>query len=112
MAKALDALYATFNTKYFGGKLPPTSVKWSKLLPRGQFAEYRFLFLRDKGKRVRVYGAIILATWMKPWRGIMEMTLLHEMLHVKLGDQKEEHSKEFYRGMRGLARKGAFDELW
>lgn len=117
MAKLLESAYRRYNKRYFGGRLPAVSVRWSeKIQPahreRARKA-YGWFTATDEG------GEILISSTLKPFFELWRMTLLHEMCHVALREHPEEiaatsekHSKPWFREMRRVAAAGAFDDLW
>jgi hypothetical protein len=118
MAATLEKAYKAYNKRYFRGRLPNVEVRWSRILGRGWYGESVWLPLTECGKKKFTFGLIRLADWMKPHWEVWNLTLLHEMVHIKLRKRcleakvgPQHHSKKWHDEMRGLAERGAFDEL-
>ena len=100
MASRLERSYRYYNRRYFGNLLPnPPEVRvhWARLQSElGYQLEDEIVLNR----RYRHCNAL--------WR----MTLLHEMVHLKLPPRAPDHGRRFQREMLRLARAGAFRYLW
>jgi hypothetical protein len=116
----LTQYYTAFNADYFQTKLPAIWVCFSKRISRGSCALTEFA----KGTN-RPIGIRVNALYQKlGFARDIKVTLLHEMLHVKLGmgaDPKrhscdrnspiEKKSHRWRKEVRKLAALGAFDYL-
>jgi hypothetical protein len=104
MARELEEAYADYNARFFGGLLPEIPVKWGKTLSR-HAAE--FVTYEDRSL------AIIINPRLKPFGCYTHLTLLHEMVHAELRNERGDlHGPKFQRRMKRLARMGAFNGLW
>jgi len=117
MAATLESAYKAYNKMYFGGRLPNIEVRWSKHLPRSCYGDFTWLPPLRIGGKVYRFGLVQLALWTKQHEEIWRMNLLHEMVHVKLRRRSlnslpDYHSERWYKEMRRLAERGAFDKLW
>ena len=107
-AMRLDPLpqkvYAEYNARYFGGRLPTVPVVWSRKYT--QDCEGCFI---DKP-----YPVIYLNPKFKKWERVWEMVLLHEQVHVEQmdGSRLKDHGRKFQNRMKKLARQNAFQDLW
>jgi hypothetical protein len=114
--KFLQNLYHYYNEKYFSNSLPLCPVRWTKK----KEADYGWLdFNVDRdGKAVNLKIFIRQEFRKGGWLMIAAQTLLHEMIHVELRDDKESrtrsadyHGPKFKKRMRQLLRGGAFDNI-
>jgi hypothetical protein len=60
----------------------------------------------EEGFQIRINPSI------SGWAEIWKLTLLHEMVHVKLWPRHKKHTKKFHSEMLRLAQLGAFNSLW
>jgi len=104
--------YREFNRQYFAAKLPEANVvvQWDAAVELGGNVALTWITnYEGEGEKI----AISISTRMQGCEPCASMTLLHEMVHVKLrkrdGDQ---HGKAFQREMRRLVRLKAFDRRW
>lgn len=97
-------VYDDYNRLYFGGKLPPVPVKWS----RKHTQDCRGLCVYQPKL------AIYLNPRFKKWERIWAMTLIHEMVHVEQRHdvRAKDHGRKFQNRMKALVRQGAFQDLW
>lgn len=112
-------LYAAYNKRYFGGNLPPVDIEMIDTRDKDYFGQcsesgqpkYR---TAKRMPRQPARFKIHLAKWTKKSPKILAMTLLHEMVHVKLWDIPGivDHGHRFDKEMKRLARAGAFNGLW
>lgn len=98
----LARMYAEFNKKYFGNKLPKDMA-------------VRFEYLHGKWGRTRIYANsrplfIEISRELCGSMCFAAMTLLHEMVHVKFPHL--DHGPKFHKEMKRLARIGAFNNWW
>jgi hypothetical protein len=100
----LERLYRYYNRKYFGGKLPVVKVKFTDLIDK-------YGAVGNTHYEARVPEMILIDKTLRRWNITARLTLLHEMVHVKL-PYKIVHGKMFEKEMRRLARLGAFTGLW
>ena len=110
--RSLFCAYREFNRQYFAGKLPEANVvvQWDAAVELGGNVALTWITnYEGEGEKI----AISISTRMQGCEPCASMTLLHEMVHVKLrkhdGDQ---HGKAFQREMRRLLRLKAFDKRW
>ncbi len=111
MAKDLERAFDRLNKKYFNNELPPVPVKWSE-----QIGSALGWYVPPKDDD---HGSILLQAKTKPFTCLWEMTLIHEMSHLKHRENPEEirstphrHSKVWKKEMRRIAAAGGFDKLW
>ncbi len=96
----LERLFADYNARYFGGKLPrKTVIRWSsKVASECHEGEYRSLEIR-------------LRPGLKRDKEQLTQTLLHEMVHLQEDVEHPltwtDHGTWFKRRMRQLERQGA-----
>lgn len=100
--KQLAAWYATYNERYFSGRLPKnTVVRWNFLEDKyGETeppADGRFVILLDISRNRESIMARI--------------TLLHEMCHVATYDKGFDHGLAWRAEIHRLMMEGAFDDL-
>lgn len=98
----LARMYAEFNRKYFGNRLPKDMA-------------VRYADLEGKWGRTNIYHDIrplfIEISWqLRRTQCFSAMTLLHEMVHVKY--PRLNHGPKFHREMKRLAKIGAFNNWW
>ena len=101
----LEKDYEVFNQDYFLGQLPPANVEWANLTDQHDMG---MTWVDQAGARqIRVDKST------NPVLKQAEMTLLHEMCHVKT-DAKEldSHGLKWQACMVDLADHGAFHDLW
>src|SRR6478735_752783 len=86
-SKLLTRLYKYYNEKYFDSKLPPVPVHWTKK----KDADYGWLdFNVDNNENAINLKIFIRYEFAKGgWLMIAAQTLLHEMIHVELRNEKE-----------------------
>jgi hypothetical protein len=100
--RRLRRWYRTYNRRYFNGELPPNIP-----LKLVEDRDHRGYVLGEKRESCTI--AINEAYY---WdTGIGRMTLLHEMVHVKLCPYPN-HGPRFQEEMQRLAASGAFRRLW
>lgn len=112
-------LYATYNTRYFGGKLPVVDIEMIDLKSHDYYGKCsepgqpKYRTRRPKEPRPARFK-IQISKWTKKNPKILAMTLLHEMVHVKLWDVPgiTDHGRRFDKEMTRLAVAGAFNGLW
>jgi len=94
----LSRRFSSLNRRFFGGKLPrDTIVVWMRN--------------RDlMGACILAPATVSVHQGLRNWPKAAEMTLLHEMCHLALGNYG--HGPTFQREMRRLALAGAFDRIW
>ena len=98
----LKRRYLRLNWLYFGNRLPlDTQVKWHRM--RGDDSDSAAFVEFDDPPTICVSKEL------RAWPRIAEFSLLHEMVHL---DSGAEHGARWQRGMRRLARVGAFAKLW
>lgn len=115
----LKSRFLLFNKRYFGDRLPKDVIVhwWAQeglylgdchvcgVNPCGRIGE------RCAGHEIRISDHI----QGRRFSSIAEITLLHEMVHMKaaLGDYRfAGHGPTFHREMKRLAALGAFSKLW
>ena len=102
-------LFHELDKKYFGGRLRNIEVYHGQLAPRHKH-EFRYAVTG-----ISVCGRPMYIVLNEKLRAIgqdvSEMTLLHEMIHVKYPKDKDNHGKVFKKERRRLILAGAFDEL-
>lgn len=109
-------LYAFYNRKYFGHRLPRQMMFigfHGKQLPRGELGNYvnehgRAEFRTKSGKRDVYPGPLIMLRTDEPFM-IVKHTLLHEMVHAS---GVMNHGPRFQKEMLRLANEGAFNGIW
>lgn len=110
----LEEWFDTYNHRYFGGRLKECHVYWSRMRPLGFFGSYREFGVRREDYDGPYYIKVNLK--LKWASALWHMTLLHEMVHLKLvGKDRsalDKHSRMFNREMKKLAARGAFVGLW
>lgn len=104
-----EKVYDRFNRKYFAGRLPRVPVRFSlRSFPR-------YHPLRDEAyaqcKRGKPMAVFINPRFLGLGIPGFYRALLHEMVHIKLGE-KAQHGPRFQKEMRRLAALGAFDGYW
>jgi len=100
----LKEFYARYNLKYFRGFLPAnTLVVW------GEPGESKMAITRKDE-----YGRyeIILSRHFNVADSTTDLTLLHEMVHVRSWEKTLEHGPAFQKEMHRLADEGAMEDLW
>lgn len=80
--RCLKLMYGGLNTKYFGGELPDARIHWE---PISAYADCDFI---DGCFVIRINPAI------SSWVAFVKLTLLHEMVHVKLWPSRR-HTARF-----------------
>jgi hypothetical protein len=113
----LQKYFQIYNKKYFGGALPPVTLRWADMKHFGHyFAREHEMFdiFTNEVVSVRTEHVIELGKWSTNNRSVWRMTLLHEMCHLKLRDKKRaaSHGRLFNQEMKRLAASGAFHGLW
>lgn len=93
--------YQKYNRLYFGGKLHAVSI-WYEVPSSGGFADCQ---LKEDGWQVRINPALA------GWPQLAKLTLLHELVHIRLHPYKK-HGKKFNAEMLRLAQCGALNDLW
>lgn len=103
----LKRIFNEYNRKWFGGKLPgSTVVRWAR--------SKKDLKFECESKTVLACAdneTIVMSPWMKGSTNLCRFTMLHEMVHVKLPPIAG-HGPRFQKEMHRLARAGAFAKLW
>ena len=104
IAAELKNLYDTLNNKYFAGALPSNTVTVF-------FDHHLYPHL---GHAMAHAGRDHFGAWiigiddrLRDFENVVEILLLHEMIHVELGT--EEHGSSFQARFRALVEAGAFD---
>lgn len=121
----IQQAFHTYNARYFRGSLPDCKIVWADL---DYFGDYNISFKakypthRRAQQAVRsgevyapgnVVHTIRLGKWTRKQRRQWALTLLHEMVHLKLfKDKGRHHGHKFQREMKRLANMGAFNGLW
>ncbi len=102
-APNLRRMFAVFNRRWWGGKLPGRRVRlvWAAIPKRKAVAYTRFY--ADGGM------TIFMSTVIKDWPSIWKGTLLHEMAHVATEDEPAQHGKQWRAEILRLRKAGAFD---
>lgn len=110
----LEQRFCEFNHRYFGGRLGECRVVWAKMPHLGHFASYRHPGI--KAEKYKGPFLIRISSRIKWSTSLWQLTLLHEMVHLKLygkdKSRKDVHSRMFNREMKKLAARGAFVGLW
>ena len=90
----LALLFADFNGRYFGGRLPPYRVRLEQSIPGAR---------SSVSGRVDSAGRVI---WLRATDDVraLESALLHEMVHMVVG---EEHGRPFFDEVKRLHQAGA-----
>jgi hypothetical protein len=109
--------YAKYNKMYFGNTLPYATVQFVSILDdRGNHADSMADIRRDAS----IYHIRIDKAW-NPILKTADISLLHEMCHVKLDangevpltvSDEEAHGEKFQGCMKDLAANGAMHDLW
>lgn len=110
----LQGLYNYLNKTWFDFQLPYVRCgyyNYSRKAIKKDGKEY--------GSTIRLFGArfphyILLNPELREWNNTIEMTLLHEMTHVKMyvtHGEAHGHGPAFKKEFKTLIRRGAFDEL-
>lgn len=117
----LQKRYTHYNKKYFNGRLPPVNkidIEWSERMPMGTIGLAHphgvLPCPKDWGPENCSGCWLRIDPALKLHDCFAEMTLLHEMAHIKavLGDRGlAGHGPVWQKEMMRLARAGAF-ELW
>ncbi len=93
--------YKYYNRKFFGGVLPPATVKFRRMPKR--HCSLGVTYKEDREININ---------WeLRNWMTIAHSTLLHEMVHMFL-PARYTHGPIFQRAMLHLATQGAFEKLW
>jgi len=108
---ALQAFYQEYNQDYFGNALPQDTI-----ITVGSLGDNMGMTVLDSRNRWH----ITIDKYSNPIEKQAEMTLAHEMCHVKLkGTQSlttdgvlDDHGEAFQSCMLNLAKRGAFKDLW
>jgi hypothetical protein len=108
--KTLRNWFLTYNRRYFNGRLPEDTVlEWSSKMVSGTI------------ERAHIHGAtqctvkgcdrsfIRMHPKIRNMECVVLLTLLHAMVHL---DGHISHGPKFQRGMKRLADRGAFRDLW
>lgn len=96
--------YDWANQKYFKYQLPHVAVGFYK---ERNMDYYGCSFTPIKAKFVHT---VVLNPYFKDWSKVNRITLLHEMVHVKLNG-RHGHGPKFKKELRRLILAGAFDDL-
>jgi hypothetical protein len=125
---SLKHYYHEFNSRYFRGRLPKDCrVIWADInhqkcpeamgvfkpgitvlarrVRRAKKGEYRTLY--SKKDLIAIDRELF-----KVGNKIVFMTLIHEMVHLKLKDVTAGHGPLFQKEMKKLAARGAFNNFW
>ena len=111
----LKRKFLAFNARYFAGKLPlNTIVCYKRTLAAGKKG-YRRLALGsceiETGRAAGTIPTVIaIEPKLKKWETLVDMTLLHECVHLMGVDNHSKH--DFDRKMLRLAKAGAFHGRW
>lgn len=118
----LREAYYLFNSRYFRSKLTYDVVlQWRDIDHLAEYLpSYSLLATRTKGDNKGTYRkvggrkeTIYISKKTKDSSKIWMMSLLHEMVHLKLKNAKGSyHGHAFQREMKRLANAGAFNGLW
>lgn len=104
---ALQLFYNQMNEAYFDFKLPFVCVGYTT----DSQEKKRY------GSTVTLLGAaypfyIQINKKISPWYEVVRLTILHEMIHVKLtGERGDRHGKAFQKERARLGRLGAFNQF-
>lgn len=98
--------YNRYNRKYFRGRLPKLMVHFTKM-PKYYLGLSTYVGRPSGGS----WAEIEISKVLKCWPKLTRCVLLHEMVHVSL-PQQVIHGSKFEKGMRKLAKAGAFTGLW
>lgn len=97
----LDRYFHRYNEKYFDGDLPQPIIRFAELKHFGHYYQ-------DNGQHI-----VELAEWTRKNNTLWRMTLLHELVHLKLHNRRcKVHGRVFHNEMKRLANQGAFIGLW
>lgn len=125
---SLKYYYNLFNSRYFRGRLPKDcQVFWGDMYRQGcpealgvYKPGYQILAQRVRGYHKGKYRVLsnrkdsiaIDRRLFFVGNKVTLMTLLHEMVHLKLKDTHAGHGHAFQREMKRLAKVGAFNSWW
>ena len=115
-------LFKKYNRKYFGNSLKTPVIYFSDLRKRrvpllGETDKTRIIVYRVSADRkwteISRRPRIVIDNDLKSpsWGAVLRMTLLHEIVHLKLPCGVG-HGPRFHKEMRRLARIGAFEGSW
>lgn len=111
---ALDAMYLDVSSSYFGGRLPPTPVRWEPRLAEVGALAARSFTLEGMFGHVGRQAVILLNPALQSNKGALERALCHEIVHAylySLGDSSPRHGPVFKGHLRRLADAGAFEGI-
>lgn len=112
----LHKYFRLYNAKYFGGVLTEPVLQWAKLKHYGHFFGREintYNVVTDELDATRLELVIELAEWTRGMNNVWRLTLLHEMVHLKLHNKRcKTHGKLFNDEMKRLANVGAMNGLW
>lgn len=113
-----EALYATFNNMYFDGSLP------KNVAVVDHTTDQSFAGQPLEGETDHTLGTHWYKIYISPQYNTLadqeELSLFHEMCHVSIWEQRENEGKNYvddhgpaWQGcMLGLAKRGAFHDIW
>lgn len=114
--RELRRVYRVYNRRYFRGKLPKNfPVRFAAARHFSHRGIYGHLvYPIDVRKQLRPQsGAIFVREGLREFPAVVAMTLLHEMVHLKLAGRRcQDHGRLFTREMKRLAARGAFSAWW
>jgi hypothetical protein len=100
--RCLRRAYDYYNRRYFKNKLPHNA---------------ELIFTEHVGSAIGMTmlgfdpPVIMIAERIRQFGSTVDLTLLHEMAHIKLG-KRVNHGKKFQKEMLRLANAGAMEDLW
>lgn len=97
----LKRWYLRYNRLYFAAQLPTDAQIWWEV-PRGAYADCDLV---QGVWRIRINPSLA------GWPQLAKLTLLHELVHLKLHPYQR-HGRKFNSEMLRLAEAGALDDLW
>jgi hypothetical protein len=109
----LQGWFEYYNVQYFSSKLPDgvrVEVFFAGAGADGN-RNMGITFACDSKARICIF---VDPEFNPEWRG-RKFTLLHEMVHLKLGykdKESREHGPKFQHEMHRLADEGAFEDIW
>ena len=117
MASPLKRLYARYNRRYFGNKLPHDMKvigfygTQMPIMRAGCYIDGDHHITQKIGRKVvkRIKGPIIMVRVGGRYDFDIALVLLHEMAHVS---SSFKHGKRFQKEMLRLAKAGAFKGIW
>lgn len=107
--KRLQKLYVKYNKLYFDNSLPSdVQVGWVAYPEDSVHIAETATLDEDNGV---IHHTIYIGESIRSLDTVVKMTLLHEMVHVKIHPYNK-HGRKFDEEMLRLASRGAFNKLW